>query len=159
VAYPDDGEPVGVRVIDQVRSDLTDINGTGYHHTLREVRVYDGAAISLGSVTGPFALVIPESDQVLDDTTGMIRHSLMLSIVAGLRTMTGSTTWKNELRWLLADITQRFEQDKQLNGLAAYLTATSQEVFEAETTQPLAICRAQYRIEYRHVHDNPSVVT
>lgn len=159
MAYPNDGDPVGLRCIAQVKTDLEAISPPNYRSAMREVLVWDGHAVTLGTLSGAFAVVYPESDDVLDTTTGMIRHSMQLSIVAGVRVMPSAGTWKDDLRWLLSDITQAFEADKQLGGNAAYLTQTSQEVYDAGASEAVAVCQARYRIEYRHAWDNPSIAT
>lgn len=159
MTYPNDGPPVGARVLEQIRADIAAIAPPSYHSTVREVHVYDGTAITMGLASGAFALVYPGEDRTDDSTTGMIRHHLDVQIVAGVRSVPNSGTWKDALRWLVSDIGQAFEQDKQLGGFAAYIEPLAQEIYNAGATDPIAVCRLDYRVEYRHAWDNPSLVT
>lgn len=159
MSYPDDGDPVGVQVLDALVATLAAIAPPSFHHTMTVSRLYEGAAIESGISSGAFACVIPESDTKDDATTGMIKHQMELTIFAGLVGLPGSTAWKKELRWLLTDIGQAIEANKQLNGTCAYIEPLTEDMYDADSTAPLILGSARYRIAYRHAWDNPSLVT
>lgn len=155
MAYPHDGDPKRLRVLNAMKELLQGITqGGGYRHTVRQVYVYEGQEILLGSAM-PAIVIVPETS---DRSTGYlscaaVRHEWALALVLSVR---AGKAWREELEWLCADVTVALETNPQLSGQVVYAEIETSDVYDLNSGDEIAQAQIVVAVEYRHALTNPT---
>ena len=160
MAYPDDNpKPKKLRVLEALRQTIADISqAAGYKYYIQRAHLYQGAEVALGSAF-PAAVLYPAN---VDRSTRRINcaateHSLQVAINVLLRVNTGSTAWRDQLHWLVADVTKAIDDNVQLGGEAVYCQVESDQVYDLGEGETIAAAEVIVSILYRHATGNPSL--
>lgn len=155
MAYPYDGDPKRTRVLDALRTTLAGIcKGSGYHHDVKQVHVYEGQELILGAGM-PAIVIVPESsDRIVGYLTcAAARHAWSLALICSVR---AGASWRTELEWLSADVTVALENDTQLGGEVVYAEIETSDIYDVNKGEDLAQAQIVVAVEYRHALMNPT---
>jgi len=160
MAYPDDGvKPKKLRVLEELRQAIANISvDNGYKYYIRRAHLYEGGEVALGSAF-PAAVLYPSNvdRSVRRINCAATEHNLQVAINVLLRVNTGSTAWRDQLHWLVADVTKAVDDNVQLNGEAVYCQVESDQVYDLGEGETIAAAEVIVSIVYRHATGNPSL--
>lgn len=156
MAYPDDGDPKRLRVLEALRVNMAAIATPQFHHDVRVATIFEGRQITVGTYF-PAIVIVP----IEDNSTGTLScskvvHLMQVAIVGGLKYVQGSEDWKTQAHFLITDIQHAITDDLQLGGLATYVEPNTDDVFD-NVEAHIAVVQTITTISYRHDFANPSV--
>jgi len=158
MAYPNTNtKPKKLRVIEALKTTLETITGSGFKHTIKRVHLFDGDEVVLGD-SMPAIVIIPESGDESDTRLmcGAVEHYVRVTCTIASRVTPGSTQYKEDLHWLVADVTKALEADSQLGGEAVSALISEDQVYDVGSNEPVAVAEVRVDIRYRHTVGDPS---
>jgi len=155
MAYPDDGLPKRWQVLEAIQGKLEAITGTGYHHDVKHVDIYETEQLVLGRAF-PSIAIAPGGDTLLRNIACVAEDRQMtVTIFGALRYNSVSDGWKLETSWLASDIRKALSDDLQLDETALYLDFVESTVFDT-LESGIAICDVTLNVVFRHAFADPT---
>ncbi len=102
--------------------------------------------------TYPCIIVVPQGETHNDDRLGIVEHTMDLLIVCGVY----DSAWKTSLQDLITDVRVALTTDWTRGGNALTTQILSDQVFEADPTNPLAEAQVSVRVLYRTLYGDPT---
>lgn len=164
MAYPNDGDPIRLRILEEIRDRMAAITvANGFHTEVSQARIFDSQRIVLNGPM-PFISVIPMADDAprgQEYTCGTTRRQTV-DIVGALsvQAQTGSDVWFRESSWLLSDMERAIFLDPQFippegGRLAVSTDRIVSEVYD-KGEENLALSQLRILVSYRHESDDPT---
>ena len=155
MAYPDDGDPKSIQVLNALVALLEGINGTGYYHTVEHVVLYDGAELTVNAM--PSIGVFPLGDTNLgDETCGTRNRESSVGLMLFLDRVAGTADWKTAMHWFVADVEVAINSDVQLGGLAINMTLGDIDIEDAQPNEGYVVGYLTLTIRFQYTIENPS---
>lgn len=160
MAYPDDGDPIRLRCLERLKTDLEGIRRSqGYAHDMKVVYLLQSEKLVNGEYT-PGAVIVDDGlDELVNETTCQNEHAMPLSVFVCLRAIGGAPgEWVRRINWLVADVQRALALDSQLDGNALYTDVLGRYVFESPIDN-LAAAELKLRVVYRTLVEDPASIT
>ena len=157
MAYPSDGDPISLQIMDYVRARLLTIQTPNYFTDVAGAELWE-TSHSFDSLVHPFVFIIPLTDDASPfPVECRRRRQMLLQLLLQTTFIPGSDDWKDPLFKFRTDVVHAFDTDIQLGGLCEFVQATQANVYDADQTNGVAEAVVNLSISYRHLNDNPSL--
>ena len=158
MVYPNDGEPLILRIHAALRANLEAIASPGYHTDVAHV-AWEEVGIEHGLDT-PLIAVIPLGRPNHIRGLGAVTKRQLYAVGMCLRIEGDSAgapndTWSTELEWFLADVGHAIRTDDQLGGLA-FTVQVLEEVAPPRAHSTLAWAECQVAVDFHESYLNPA---
>lgn len=102
--------------------------------------------------TYPCIIVVPQGETHNDGRCHLVEHTMDLLIVCGVY----DSAWKTSLQDLISDVRKALTTDWTRGGNALTTQILSDQIFEADPTNPLAEAQVSVRVLYRTLYSDPT---
>lgn len=102
--------------------------------------------------TYPCIIVVPQGETHNDGRCHLVEHTMDLLIVCGVY----DSAWKTSLQDLISDVRKALTTDWTRGGNALTTQILSDQIFEADPTNPLAEAQVSVRVLYRTLYTDPT---
>jgi hypothetical protein len=151
MAYPTD-TTVRETILANIDTTLAAIATTPltYKTVPNTVRRWTGNVFEVPSY--PCIIVVPTGETHDDSRIAIVQHTMDLLIVCGVY----DSNWKTTLQDLVTDVRVALTTDWTRGGKAITTQIISDQIFEAEPTNPLAEAQVTVRVFYRTLYNDPT---